>query len=221
MHHRSTLPGNVIREHDVSVISFVYYRSGFCVDGGLRTGRCTEVFSTLYFRLIWACSSPLVLIVADFFSSFPRLFLILFLILFSFFLPSCICIWLCVLWIPMSIRGSAISGVLFFWTLTHCMASISGLIRVAFVFLGSIYYYLSSIIFPFPAVARISLNNSLHYTTSSYLFIFCTLYSHKHAFSGPSFTSFLYSLRACLFLRIHPSAPLSDSCCPHLLSWPE
>ncbi|KAL4980703.1 hypothetical protein BDW66DRAFT_36760 [Aspergillus desertorum] len=116
----------------------------------------------------------------------------------------------------MSIKGVCNFRSIFLLDLsTHFMASISGLVRVAFVFLWSIYYLPSSILFS-SRCARFLLNDSLYYTTSSYCYLPHSVFSQTTfmlPFTSPSlplhfpFTS-LYFFRVCLLLRAHPSPPL-------------
>lgn len=119
-----------------------------------------------------------------------------------FFSPSCICIRLCVLWIPMSIRGVCNFRSLVLLDLSaHCMAS--ALIRVTF-FLGQ-YLYLQ-----LRAPSSKSLNDILHDTTLFYLH---TFYFRNFVFSDtrlfpPSF--FFFSLTHIWRLppRIYPPSPV-------------
>ncbi|KAL4921895.1 hypothetical protein BDW62DRAFT_98354 [Aspergillus aurantiobrunneus] len=82
---------------------------------------------SLYFRLVQADSRPLTFQIADFFFS----------------LPSCICIWLCVLWIPMSIRGICnFRSIVLLDLSAHGMASISGFDRGHFLsWAASIFFH--------------------------------------------------------------------------------
>lgn len=149
------------------------------------------------------------------------LFFFFFFLLFLpfFFSPSCICIRLCVLWIPMSIRGVCNFRSLVLLDLSaHCMAS--ALIRVTF-FLGQ-YLYLQ-----LRAPSSKSLNDILHDTTSFYLH---TFYFRNFVFSDtrlfPHSFFFLTHIRR-LPPRIYPPSPVLlflffagvEKICFYIIDW--